>query len=139
MSQFGDDLEYRKEIVALLQQTLEVALSVPASSEACIGTWLAVSHHRAVLDGWTVQHQLLKNGTYRGPDCADRQRPDGRWRYDPEGVLLLVEWFDPVPDVGLLEGGFAEEAHFVRQTPDGRLVVFNDDGSVVYVWERIGE
>jgi len=140
MSEFGDDLEYRKDIVARLEQALRDRLSIAESPQILVGGWLAVLHRKGKPDrSRTVRHQLSKDGAYRTPNQIERQHPAGRWQYHPEGVLLLRQWYDPVPEAGLLEGGFAEEAHFVRQTSDGRLVVFNDDASVIYVWERTDE
>lgn len=54
----------------------------------------------------------------------------GEWKFE-SGIYSQTTWVSPMPEYGMHEASWNEEAYHCAQTADGRIVYWNGDGSLV--------
>jgi hypothetical protein len=65
-----------------------------------------------------------------------RHRNTGEWRLNRDGTFSLLTWCPPDPEFGIDKAQLDEERSFVAALADGRLVMWNGDGSLLLVLSR---
>jgi hypothetical protein len=69
--------------------------------------------------------------------AGDRMhRNTGEWRLNSDGTFSLLTWCPPDPEFGIDKPQLDEERNFVAALADGRLVMWNGDGSLLLVLSR---
>ena len=84
-----------------------------------------VYHLRA--DGSSVIETTAGGGAHRDA---------GEWRLNRDGTFSLLTSCPPAPEFGIGEPQLDEERSFVAALADGRLVMWNGDGSLLLVLSR---
>lgn len=92
----------------------------------------------------------MRFGGLLGSDAVQwtyRFRPDGivqvddqqwRWQFNSDGSLILLVSVPANPNLpGLENGATSEELRFPFRIHDGRIVLSNDDGSVIELLTRL--
>lgn len=63
-------------------------------------------------------------------------RDIGQWRLNGDGTFSLLTWCPPDPEFGIDEPQLDEDRRHVAALADGRLVMWNGDGSLLVVLSR---
>jgi hypothetical protein len=78
-------------------------------------------------DGSSIIETTAGGGTHRNT---------GEWRLNRDGTFSLLTWCQPDPEFGIDKPQLDEERSFVAALADGRLVMWNGDGSLLLVLSR---
>ncbi len=84
-----------------------------------------VYHLRA--DGSSLIETTAGGGTHRDT---------GEWRLNRDGTFSLLTRCPPAPEFGIDEPQMEEDRRLVAALTDGRLVMWNGDGSLLLVLSR---
>jgi hypothetical protein len=87
-----------------------------------------VYHLRA--DGSSIVETTVGGGT------GGTHRDTGEWRLNRDGTFSLLTWCPPAPEFGIDEPQLEEDRRHVAALADGRLVMWNGDGSSLLVLSR---
>lgn len=104
----------------------------------------AVGDRKELLGDWDVGFVGLAGGEPE-PAFVYRLRPDGgavvempgqppslgEWRLNPDGTFSLLTWCPADPEFGMPEPQLDEDRRHLAALPNGRLVTWNGDGSLV--------
>jgi hypothetical protein len=55
----------------------------------------------------------------------------GEWQFNPDGTFSMLTWCPPDPEFGIDESRPDEDRRHLAALPDGRLAMWNGDGSMV--------
>jgi hypothetical protein len=107
-------------------------------AEELVGTWDVAFERSAAGEPAFVYH-LRDDGTSEVEVAGGGAGPSvGHWSLNPDGTFSLLTWCPPLPEVAIPEWGMEEARFHLAGLPDGRRVVWNDDGSRVLVLSRRG-
>ena len=60
--------------------------------------------------------------------------PEDKWRVNSDGSFSLIFWCPPMPEYGIEEPQLDEMRKHAAVLPDGCVLMWNDDASVVEQW-----
>ena len=126
-----NETEYAKLRVQAIRQLAGSAISPLRSPDDLIGRWQTHNARTGELVRW--EYNFLREGVVRVGDEAQR------WKLNKNGTLSL--FFETPPDptiVGLEEGAVTEERYLAFKTAHGRIVLSNEDTSVVELLSKAG-
>lgn len=77
-------------------------------------------------------YRLDKGGTATVKATDSQDAPSsGEWRLNQDGTFSLLTWCPADPEFGIPEPQLDEDRRHIAALPEGRLVVWNGDGSSV--------
>lgn len=112
----------------LIAEDLGVELVELTDPTRFIGTW-----SNSIRGSKTEPHlETYRNdGTLTSPSHTG-DGPPVKWEFR-DGVLFETFWCPPMPEYGVTEGDWESLAYQCAGTIDGRIVLWNSDGSVVHI------
>ena len=102
-------------------------------SQIC-GTWSYATH------GATTKPQIVtykEDGTVDNPGDSS-EGPAVKWQCK-EGVLIKTFWVPPMPEYGVNEASWESSSCRCALATDGRIILWNNDGSLIHVLTRQNE
>lgn len=115
----------------LVAENLGIELVELTDSTRFVGTWSQLTH-RAKHEPTLVTFN--EDGTIDRPSHTD-DGPPVKWTYKNE-VLIETFWVPPMPEYGITEESWDSLDCRCALTTDGRIVLWNSDGSVIKILTR---
>jgi hypothetical protein len=119
------DSEYVASVRTAVAEQTGVELLPIEDPAGLIGLWRSCPR----LSSYEGKIEHLGDGTLKMSSDAKDAKP-GRWRLK-EDAYIQTTWVPPMPEYGIDEESWNEEAYRCARTSDGRIVYWNGDGSLI--------
>lgn len=126
------DAEYAAQVRKFVGQHVDAELLPIDDAAFLVGRWRS-SLSRAQDREFDLEH--LADGTLRFASEAADAEP-GKWQLQDE-TYIQTTWVPPMPDYGIDEATWNQEAYHCARTADGRIVYWNGDSSLVVTLTRV--
>jgi hypothetical protein len=126
------DAEYAALVRESVGKRLDAELLPIEDAAVLIGRWRSSVAHVPDAE-YDIEH--LEDGTLKMPLEPKDAKP-GKWALR-SGAYFQTTWVPPMPDYGIEEESWNQEAYRCAITGDGRIVYWNGDGSLVVTLTRI--
>ena len=120
------DADYAAMVRESIGRRLAIELLPITDPAAFIGRWRSSVTHASGPD-YDIEH--LNDGTLNIAFQPTDGKP-GKWALE-FGTYIQTTWVPPMPEYGMEEESWNQEAYRCAMTPDGRIVYWNGDGSLV--------
>jgi len=121
-----DEKQFAKLRVQAVEQHAGSPVTPVRSADEFIGTWQMRFGGPVAPNKVQLIYQFSRDGKVKAGDVT------WRWKLNKNGTLSLFITTPPDPTIpGLEEGASTEELRYPFKTKDGRLVLSNEDTSVV--------
>jgi hypothetical protein len=112
------------------------AIGAPiTSAQQVVGDWavhsIGVRGERRVA-GFSLRLEPNGHAVIAHPQRSPS--PHDEWRVNQDGSFSLIEWCPPMPQYGITEPQLEEIRRHAAVLPDGSVVIWNGDASVVEQW-----
>lgn len=126
------DAEYAAQVRHFVGKRIGAELLPARDRKAFVGRW-RMSNSPDPKREFDVEH--LADGTLTSTSDDANAKP-GKWQLKDEAYVQTT-WVPPMPDYGIDEESWAQEAYRCAVTADGRIVYWNGDGSYVEILTRV--
>lgn len=103
-----------------------------------VGRWL-LSFPGSKVSPPGTPYEYYANGTYAVGAKQTSHRPADKWRIEDAEAMVVTTWCPPMPDYGIEDGFYSEEAFHCAVLASGGFVRWNGDGSLVQLFTRVTE
>jgi hypothetical protein len=126
------DAEYADQVQKFIAKRIGAELLPAQAPQAFVGRWRSSVAPNAKRD-FDLEH--LADGTLPSTLDEPNAKP-GKWLLEDE-TYFQTTWVPPMPEYGIDEESWSQEAYRCAVTADGRIVYWNGDGSYVEVLTRV--
>ena len=116
------DLEYRQEVRDVIEKEYGPLQSM-SSRDELVGKWI-----HSLFSEDDALYVLSEDGTVRCKFDNDAN-PNGKWSFETDRFTDWT-WCEADPEFGLDEGTWNIESYHCMKTKNGRVVLWNGDGSL---------
>jgi hypothetical protein len=124
---------YRAQVRAAVFGRLGGTGQPVTSQEQLVGSWdVVVVGPAGPLPGPTFVYRLGGDGNSVVEVVGQSGTLSaGEWRLNPDATFSLLTWCPPEPEFGIDDPQLDEDRRYVAALADGRVVMWNGDGSLV--------
>ena len=125
--------EYRAQVRAAVFGRVGGTGQPVTSEEQLVGSWdVVVVGPAGPLPGPAFVYRLGGEGDSVVEVVGQSEKPSaGEWRLNPDATFSLLTWCPPDPEFGIDDPQLDEDRRHVAALADGRVVMWNGDGSLV--------
>ena len=132
--------EYRNAIFDAVQQELGFTGIGPTDGQSLVGDWV----YRFHVPGAGTEGEPFAYKSFHSDGSAPARAVDGtwdsprnRWKLNDDGSYSDLSYIDAMPEYGIEEPGHTEERYHILFDGADRFVLFNGDGSLIQVFDRL--
>lgn len=121
------DPEYRRAVRAAVESVVGSTLTDVTEPATLFGHWRQA--FAAFPDQDPQNYEYRADGTLVSP-YDQPGNPPNEWRLVANQCVQLT-WCEPMPDYGMPEGTYEETRYHCAKSDDGKIVLWNGDGSII--------
>jgi hypothetical protein len=124
--------EYRQRVRAAVLGRVGAQGSAVTSREKLVGGWLvSFVGFQGQNPKQTFVYRLTSDGKAAVEMAGQPPSTEDEWRLNDDGSFSMLVWVAAMPEYGLPDPTYEEVRMHLAALPDGRLVLWNGDGSLV--------
>lgn len=124
--------EYRQRVRSNVFDRVGVRGEPVASADQFVGSWrVHFVGMRGETSGQSSVYRLSTGGRAVVESAGQPPAENDRWRLNADGSVSWLVWCAAMPEYGLPEPTYQEQRMHAAALSDGRLVLWNGDGSLV--------
>ena len=134
--------EYRDQVFAYVRTKVGFEGRKPMGVSDFVGDWQYWMFDPFKEDQGAPYAFQSFTADWRAPlRAADRsfENPQDRWKLNEDMSLSQWSYIDPMPDYGIDEPTYSEDRFHALVNGDDQFVLFNGDGSIIMLYERISK
>jgi hypothetical protein len=129
--------EYRDKVREGVWKRIGMQGQAVTSRDELVGSWdvaVDTSFGKVPPEPMFVYHLRTDGSSVIETTAGGKTHQDtGKWRLNDDGMFSLLTWCPPAPEFGIDEPQLDEDRRHVAALTDGRLVMWNGDGSFLLV------